>query len=131
MRSALDRGCGGIRRAFEPPGDGGLVDHRLAPVREMCRRCAPDLAQLPNKAGRMDRACELNVELQLRRIAATPILRGACSASRKDLMSVYHAGAVLLTGPVGDLWNRPKAGICLGSTALPARPPRAASGRPG
>jgi len=70
-------GCGGIRRAFEPPGDGGLVDHRLAPVREMCRRCAPDLAQLPSEAARMDRACELNVELQLRRIAATPILRGA------------------------------------------------------
>jgi len=70
-------GCGGIRRAFEPPGDGGLVDHWLAPVREMCRRCAPDLARLPNEAARMDRACELNVELQLRRVAATPILRGA------------------------------------------------------
>ena len=70
-------GCGGIRRAFEPPGGGGLVDHWLAPVREMCRRCAPDLDRLPNDAARMDRACELNVELQLRRIAATPILRGA------------------------------------------------------
>jgi len=70
-------GCGGIRRAFEPPGGGGLVDHWLAPVREMCRRCAPDLARLPSNAARMDRACELNVELQLRRIAATPILRGA------------------------------------------------------
>lgn len=69
-------GCGGIRRAFEPPR-GGLVDHWLAPVREMCRRCALDLARLPNEAARMDRACELNVELQLRRIAATPILRGA------------------------------------------------------
>src|SRR5438445_10778081 len=91
MRSALDRGCGGIRRAFEPPGDGGLVDHRLAPVREMCRRCAPHLAQHPNKAGRMDRACELNVELQLRRIAATPILRGACSASNP---SPFTAGSM-------------------------------------
>ena len=70
-------GCGGIRRAFEPPGGGGLVDHWLAPVREMCRRCAPDLDRLPSDAARMDRACELNVELQLRRIAATPILRGA------------------------------------------------------
>jgi carbonic anhydrase len=70
-------GCGGIRRAFEPPAGGGLVDHWLAPVREMCRRCAGDLARLPSEAARMDRACELNVEMQLRRIAATPILRGA------------------------------------------------------
>jgi 3-oxoacyl-[acyl-carrier-protein] synthase II len=43
------------------------------------------------------------------------LVGGACSGSRKDLMSVYHAGGVLLTGPVGDLWDRPKAGICLGS----------------
>ena len=70
-------GCGGIRRAFEPSGGGGLVDHWLAPVREMCRRCAPDLARFSSVAAKMDRACELNVELQLRRIAATPILRGA------------------------------------------------------
>lgn len=70
-------GCGGIRRAFEPPVGGGLVDHWLAPVREMCRRCADDLARLPSDAARMDRAFELNVELQLRRIAAAPILRSA------------------------------------------------------
>lgn len=68
--------CGGIRRVFEPSDRGDLVDHWLAPVREMCRRCAPDLARLPNEAGRMDRACELNVGLQLRRVAATPIVRG-------------------------------------------------------
>ncbi|WP_409997549.1 carbonic anhydrase, partial [Escherichia coli] len=54
-----------------------MVDHWLAPVREMCRRCAPDLARLPTEAARMDRACELNVELQLRRVAATPIVRSA------------------------------------------------------
>ena len=80
-------GCGGIRRAFEPPGGGGLVDHWLAPVREMCRRCAPDLARLPNEAARMDRACELNVELQLRRVAATPIVRGAWQ--RKQSITVH------------------------------------------
>lgn len=69
-------GCGGIRRAFEPSG-GRLVDHWLAPVREMCRRCAGDLAAAASDAARIDRACELNVGLQVQRVAATPILRAA------------------------------------------------------
>jgi carbonic anhydrase len=69
-------GCGGIRRAFEPQA-ANLVDHWLAPVREMCRRCASELSHLPDEAARMDRACELNVCLQVRRVAATPILRAA------------------------------------------------------
>jgi carbonic anhydrase len=69
-------GCGGIRRAFEPSG-GSLVDHWLAPVREMCRRCAPDLAAAASDTARIDRACELNVGLQVQRVAATPILRAA------------------------------------------------------
>ena len=43
------------------------------------------------------------------------LVGGACNASRKDLLSVYHAGGVLLTGPVGDLWRRPTGGICLAS----------------
>jgi 3-oxoacyl-[acyl-carrier-protein] synthase II len=43
------------------------------------------------------------------------LVGGACNASRRDMASVYHSGSVLLTGPVGDLWHRPKAGICLGS----------------
>jgi carbonic anhydrase len=69
-------GCGGIRRAFEPPG-GSLVDHWLAPVREMCRRHTRDLANAANEAARIDRACEMNVGMQVRRVAATPILRAA------------------------------------------------------
>ena len=91
-------GCGGIRRAFEPPGSGGLVDHWLAPVREMCRRCAPDLARLPNEAARMDRACELNVELQLRRVAATPIVRGAWQRNQSITVHgwIYGLGDGLL-----------------------------------
>jgi carbonic anhydrase len=70
-------GCGGIRRAFERPSGSGLVDHWLAPVREMCRRCVADLARLPDETARINRACELNVEMQVRRVAATPILRDA------------------------------------------------------
>lgn len=69
-------GCGGIRRAFEQPA-GGLVDHWLAPVREMCRRCAKAFAALRDEPARINRACELNVGMQVRRVAATPIVRAA------------------------------------------------------
>jgi carbonic anhydrase len=75
-------GCGGIRRAFEPPGN-ALVDHWLAPLREMCRRCAKDLAARDSEAARIDRACELNVCMQVRRVAATPIIRAAWQRGQK------------------------------------------------
>jgi carbonic anhydrase len=79
-------GCGGIRRAFEP-STGRLVDHWLAPVREMCRRCAGDLAVAADETARIDRACELNVGLQVQRVAATPILRAAWQ--RGQYLSVH------------------------------------------
>jgi carbonic anhydrase len=79
--------CGGIRRAFERPSGSGLVDHWLAPVREMCRRCSVDLARLPDETARINRACELNVEMQVRRVAATPILRDAW---RRDQPITVH-----------------------------------------
>jgi carbonic anhydrase len=75
-------GCGGVRRAFEPQG-GALVDHWLAPLREMCRRCAKDLAAHDGEAARINRACELNVCMQVRRTAATPIVRAAWQRGQK------------------------------------------------
>jgi len=73
-------GCGGVRRALEHADgavDGGLVDHWLAPIVELHARHrraldAPGLAER-----RLDRMCELNVELQIRRLAATPVLKSA------------------------------------------------------
>src|SRR5262245_2709807 len=43
------------------------------------------------------------------------LVGAACSATRRDELSVLHAGSVLLTGPPGDLWSRTRAGICMGS----------------
>lgn len=40
---------------------------------------------------------------------------GAFNADRPDLHAMYDAGGLLLAGPLTDLWERPDAGICLGS----------------
>lgn len=71
-------GCGGVRRALENAdgiGGSGLVDHWLAPVVELYvrHRVAVDASA----ANRLDRMCELNIEMQVRRLAATPVLKSA------------------------------------------------------
>ena len=43
------------------------------------------------------------------------LVGAACSASRRDVLAFHHTGGILLTGPIGELWSRPTAGICLGS----------------
>jgi 3-oxoacyl-[acyl-carrier-protein] synthase II len=37
------------------------------------------------------------------------------NGARPDMMFTYHAGNILLTGDMAPLWNRPDAGIVLGS----------------
>ncbi|MFG1299913.1 carbonic anhydrase [Xanthobacter sp. V3C-3] len=71
-------GCGGVRRAIasaEGAAGGALADHWLAPVVDLFAR---HRAALPDDAAeRLDRLCELNVEMQMRRLAATPVLKAA------------------------------------------------------
>ncbi|QRG06303.1 carbonic anhydrase [Xanthobacter dioxanivorans] len=71
-------GCGGVRRALENAdgtGGSGLVDHWLAPVVDLYARHRATIDA--SAANRLDRLCELNVEIQVRRLAATPVLKSA------------------------------------------------------
>jgi 3-oxoacyl-[acyl-carrier-protein] synthase II len=43
------------------------------------------------------------------------LVGAAFNAARPDLQQQYHAGGVLLSGAWQPLWNRPEAGLCLGS----------------
>jgi 3-oxoacyl-[acyl-carrier-protein] synthase II len=43
------------------------------------------------------------------------LVGAAFNAARPDLHQQYHAGGVLLSGTWQPLWNRPEAGLCLGS----------------
>jgi len=69
-------GCGGVHRALEG-GHDGIVDNWLAPIVDLHDRRQDLLGQIEHEAARVNRLCELNVELQVRRIAATPIVNTA------------------------------------------------------
>ncbi len=68
-------GCGGVQRALCDHRS-ALVDHWLQPLVMMYRKHRPVFDALPATA-QLYRVCELNVEMQVRRIAATPIVEAA------------------------------------------------------
>ncbi len=69
-------GCGGVRRAMASER-GAMLDHWLQPLTMLYRkhRCVFDT--FPSEDVRLDRLCEINVEMQVRRLAATPIVENA------------------------------------------------------
>lgn len=69
-------GCGGVRAATEDLPH-GLADHWLAPIRNLARQYAIDLARISDVEGRRDKLAELNVIERVRRVAETPILQRA------------------------------------------------------
>jgi carbonic anhydrase len=69
-------GCGGVRRSIvEDRSD--LVDHWLQPLTMLYRKHQASFDALPDEAAVLDRLCELNVEMQVRRVASTPIVESA------------------------------------------------------
>lgn len=69
-------GCSGIQRAIATERS-AMLDHWLQPITMFYRkhRTVFDALATPDK--RLDRLCELNVEMQVRRVAATPIVEKA------------------------------------------------------
>lgn len=69
-------GCGGIERAL---GDqrSALVDYWLQPIVMLHRRHRAVFDTLQDDRARIDRMCEINVEMQVGRLAATPIVENA------------------------------------------------------
>jgi carbonic anhydrase len=68
-------GCGGIERVFAPER-GELFDHWLQPVSMFYRKHRKVFDALAPEQ-RLHRMCEINIEMQVRRLAATPIVENA------------------------------------------------------
>lgn len=74
-------GCGGIERVFAPER-GELFDHWLQPVSMFYRKHRRVFNALP-RPQRLEHMCEINIEMQVRRLAATPIVENAWSRGQE------------------------------------------------
>jgi carbonic anhydrase len=93
-------GCGGVRRALEGQG-GALVDHWLAPIVDLHTRERRRFDPIESEDARVNLLCELNVEMQVARVAATPIVQAAWREGR--VLQVHGWIYGLKDGLVRDL----------------------------
>lgn len=74
-------GCGGVRRAISGER-GAIVDHWLQPLSMLYRKHAAVFGAIADEQKRLDRMCEINIGMQVRRLAATPIIENAWARGR-------------------------------------------------
>ena len=75
-------GCGGIQRAL---GDdrSALVDHWLQPIVMLYRKHRPLFDAIADVDARVNLMCELNIEMQVRRVASIPTVENAWNRGQK------------------------------------------------
>jgi len=93
-------GCGGVRAAMTG-SQHGLVDHWLAPVRDLFRQHERELSNLATEEDRIDRVCELNVLAQVQSVCNSPILMSA--RDRKQELTIHGWIYRLSDGRLRDL----------------------------
>ena len=69
-------GCSGIHRALMTER-GSILDHWLQPISMLHRKHRACFDAIPDDRARIDRMCEINIEMQVRRLAQTPIIENA------------------------------------------------------
>jgi carbonic anhydrase len=69
-------GCGGVQRALVAER-GAILDHWLQPISMFHRKHRVVFDAIPDESARLDRICEINIEMQVRRLAQTPIVENA------------------------------------------------------
>lgn len=92
-------GCGGVKAAMEAPNH-GLIDHWLAPIRELNAEHKHELESLDAVAAH-DRLCELNVIRGVRNVAVNPFVTDAWASGQP--LAVHGWCYSLATGLVNDL----------------------------
>ena len=93
-------GCGGVRAVLDG-SQHGLIEHWLAPVRDLFRQYQQELSSLPTDEARVDRVCELNVLTQVQSVCNSPIVRSAWE--RGQVLSVHGWIYRLSDGRLHDL----------------------------
>ena len=91
--------CGGVHAAVDDT-DHGTIDHWLQPVRDAARG-EPGLMEIEDGWERHTRLCEASVRAQVRRLADSPIVRGAWR--RGQSLALHGWVYSLETGRLTDL----------------------------
>jgi carbonic anhydrase len=95
-------GCGGVRRALVEQR-GAMLDHWLQPITMLYRKHRPLFDAIAGDGARLDRMCEINVEMQVRRIAATPLVENAWARGQElhlhGWIYAIHDGLLRDLGP--------------------------------
>jgi carbonic anhydrase len=95
-------GCGGIRRALGEDRT-ALVDHWLQPVVMLYRKHRAIFEAVADPEIRIDHMCEINIEMQVRRVASIPTVENAWRRGQKLAVHgwIYgmHDGLLRNLGP--------------------------------
>ena len=80
-----------------------VLDHWLQPLTMMYHKHRTFIDAIPSEADRLDRLCEINIEMQVRRIAATPIVENAWARGQRfhvhGWIYAIHDGLLRDLGP--------------------------------
>ncbi|ANF58218.1 carbonic anhydrase [Halotalea alkalilenta] len=93
-------GCGGVQASMTSPGNSGIVDDWLHPIRDEYIRHRDELAHLPFRE-QADRMCEINVRMQVQNLARTKLIQRAWLNGQP--LSVHGWCYSLQNGLVTDL----------------------------
>lgn len=92
--------CGGIQAAFEGTAT-GLVDSWVNPIRELYLLKKEEIDQLPSRQAKLNRLAELNVEVQVKNLYQTSIMRNVL---REERAPQVHGWVLdLYSGLIKDL----------------------------
>lgn len=95
-------GCGGVQRALVVER-GAILDHWLQPISTLHRKHKAVFDALDGDPRRLDRMCEINIEMQVRRLSQTPIVENAWSRGQNlnlhGWIYAIHDGLLRDLGP--------------------------------
>ncbi|NJL50385.1 MAG: carbonic anhydrase [Blastochloris sp.] len=95
-------GCGGVQRALVAER-GAMLDHWLQPISMLHRKHRAVFDAIGEHDARLDRMCEVNIEMQVRRVAQTPIVENAWARGQRlnlhGWIYAIHDGLLRDLGP--------------------------------
>jgi carbonic anhydrase len=119
-------GCGGVQRAMGEDR-GALVDHWLQPLSMYYRKHRAAFDAMGSESRRFERLCEINVQMQVRRVAATPLVerawaRGAALHLHAWIYGLHDGLLREFAAPLSSIAERdalPPVDDCVRETAEP------------